>query len=231
MTEQEFLARVSARLGRKSVAEAGTPKWAPSLPLPNVGPTDAEALAERFTLEAIKLSAKVYRVGSEAEVAAKVAEIASEVGAKGSAVRWEDPTLAGLGIDEALKGIGLEVIPFKAGIHGRELVEIAERSMIGVTGVDAAIAELGSLVMGCSILGDKNAPGRGRSVSLLPPVHIAIVRKEQIVYSNVAVFRRLAAGPMPSQVIFASGPSRSADIENDLSIGVHGPCQVHVIIV
>jgi L-lactate dehydrogenase complex protein LldG len=56
------------------------------------------------------------------------------------------------------------------------------------------------------------------------------VRKEQIVYSSVSVFRRLAAGPMPSQVIFKSGPSRSSDIENDLSIGVHGPGHLHVIL-
>ena len=69
-----------------------------------------------------------------------------------------------------------------------------------------------------------------RVVGLLPPVHIAIVRREQLVFSALAVFRRLAAAPIPPQVVFASGPSRSADIENDLSIGVHGPGQVHVIL-
>jgi len=102
----------------------------------------------------------------------------------------------------------------------------------GITGADFAIAETGTLVLGSSRPGVAGGPGRGRTVALLPPIHIAVVRKEQFVYTPAHVFQRLRQlGVMPSQVIFASGPSRSADIENDLSIGVHGPCQAHVIII
>ena len=88
---------------------------------------------------------------------------------------------------------------------------------------DAAIAETGTIVMASS-------PTRGRTVSLLPPLLIAVLRKEDIVFDSTRIFRRLAESPMPSQVIFKSGPSRSSDIENDLTIGVHGPGSLHVIV-
>ncbi|MFZ5826440.1 MAG: LutC/YkgG family protein [Bacillota bacterium] len=231
MNQQEFLARVSARLGRTSPAEAGRPQWQPSAPLPNIGPTDREALVERFVLEAEKLSTKVYQVASEAEVAPMVVAI---LGAEetGTVVRWQDPTLEGLGLDEVLTNAGHWVTPFRHGTESQPQLELAEKAIAGITGVDMAIAETGTLVLASSRIGEPDAPGRGRTVSLLPPIHIAVVRKEQIVYSTLSLFRRLAAaGPLPSQVAFASGPSRSADIENDLSIGVHGPKEVHVILV
>ena len=231
MNQQEFLARVSARLGRTTPSEAGCPQWQPSAPLPNIGPTDVDALVERFVLEAEKLATKVYQVSSEAEVAPMVVAILGAV-ETGTVVRWEDPTLDGLGLDEVLTNAGHWVAPFRHGAESQPQLDLAEKAIAGITGVDAAIAETGTLVLASSRIGEVDAPGRGRAVSLLPPVHIAVVRKEQIVYSTLTLFRRLAAaGPLPSQVAFASGPSRSADIENDLSIGVHGPKEVHVILV
>lgn len=228
-SEQEFLARVSARLGRKSPAEA-KPVWNPTLPVANIGPTDPEALAERFKHELERVGGKVYRA-APTEAAATAAAILTDQGLAGTVVRWEDPSLNGLGLDEALNTAGFTVVPFAPGAGGGALVQAAEQAVAGITGCDAAIAETGSLVLGSRQLEEQSAPGRGRVVSLLPPVHIAIVRLEQLVYSALEVFRGLKSAPMPSQVVFVTGPSRSADIENDLSIGVHGPGQVHVILV
>lgn len=230
MNQQSFINRVRTRLGRSGTE--GEPQWQPSLPIPEVGPTDAEALVERYQAELAKLSGKSYRVLSEAEVAPLVVSILKEAGVAGSVVRWDDPSLNGLGLDEALGEAGYAVTPLKHGEPGRPQVELAEASGAGITGADFAIAETGTLVLGSSRPGVAGAPGRGRTVALLPPVHIAVVRKEQFVYTPAHVFQRLGKmGVLPSQVIFASGPSRSADIENDLSIGVHGPCQAHVIII
>jgi L-lactate dehydrogenase complex protein LldG len=230
ISQHEFLTKVANRLGR-SEAMTAKPEWTRSKPLPNPGPTDKEALAERFCAELQKLSGKTYRAASAAAVPAIVTQILKDAGAEGHVVRWDDHTLDGLGIDEAVAEAGLTVVPVQHGAFRLQVLDKAEQAFAGITGVDMAIAETGTLVMGSSKLGEQGAPGRGRTVSLLPPLHIAIVRKEQLVYSTVAVFRHLAVGPMPSQVVFASGPSRSADIENDLSIGVHGPKQVHVIVV
>lgn len=96
----------------------------------------------------------------------------------------------------------------------------------GLTGVEAAVAESGTLV--CT-----SGPGRGRGLSLVPPVHIAVVRASQIVpdlvdfwTSGLADLRRL-----PSSVVLITGPSKTADIEGVLITGVHGPREVHVVLV
>ncbi|MDF2626833.1 MAG: hypothetical protein K0R39_664 [Symbiobacteriaceae bacterium] len=230
MNQQTFINRVRTRLGRSGTESE--PEWQPSLPIPDVGPTDAEALVERYQMELAKLSGKSYRVLSEAEVGPLLVSILREAGVTGKVVRWDDPTLNDLGLDEALGAAGYAVTPVKHGEPGRPQIELAESAVAGITGADFAIAETGSIVLGSSRPGVAGAPGRGRTVALLPPIHIAVVRKEQFVYTPAHVFQKLRKlGVMPSQVIFASGPSRSADIENDLSIGVHGPCQAHVIII
>ncbi|MBI4771707.1 MAG: LUD domain-containing protein [Chloroflexi bacterium] len=83
-------------------------------------------------------------------------------------------------------------------------------------------------------------PGRGRLASLLPPVHIALVRPEQFFPSLAAFlahhrppecrYRGLAAlFREPSSLTVISGPSRTADIEMTLTIGVHGPGELHVL--
>jgi L-lactate dehydrogenase complex protein LldG len=95
---------------------------------------------------------------------------------------------------------------------------------VGVTGCEAAIAETGSLVM-------VSAPGRPRVASLLPPLHVAVVRRADLFATMGEFFAaqeaRLAAS---AACTFITGPSRTADIELVLTLGVHGPGQVVVVI-
>jgi len=94
-----------------------------------------------------------------------------------------------------------------------------------VTAVDCAIANTGSLVVTA-------APSRPRSLSLLPGVHIAVLFASQIVSHLGAAFETVAAlGSLPSAAHVITGPSRTSDIENDLTIGVHGPAAVTAIVV
>jgi L-lactate dehydrogenase complex protein LldG len=81
----------------------------------------------------------------------------------------------------------------------------------------------GSLVLSASTT-------RPRQVSLLPTVHLALVREDQLVDRMGEALSSYASGAMPSAVHFVTGPSRTSDIENDLSIGVHGPAAVSVIL-
>lgn len=102
-------------------------------------------------------------------------------------------------------------------------VDVADAE-VGLTGCSFAVADTGTLVL-------TSSPARGRSVSLLPSVHIAIVRSSQIRTRLGEVMQALSQmEDMPSYVHFISGPSRSSDIENDQSIGVHGPAAVYVAI-
>ncbi len=99
---------------------------------------------------------------------------------------------------------------------------------VGITGCDFAIADTGTVVLLAAV-------GQGRLVSLLPTVHIVVMKASQIrtrlgeVWHDIAL-RGLDPAHLPSTMIFISGPSRSSDIENDLTIGVHGPAAVHALI-
>lgn len=176
------------------------------------GLRDPDRLAERFAAELERVGGTAHRLSGADEAAPRVVEILRGAGLSGTVLRWDDPGLAHL--DPALQAAGYGVHPFRG-----DLAE-AERACAGITGCRAAIAETGTLVLASP----------GRCVSLLPMLHIALVQKEQIVGSAAEVLARLAREPMPSQVVFVTGPSRSADIENDLSIGVHGPGKLHVLI-
>src|SRR5690606_18699946 len=95
------------------------------------------------------------------------------------------------------------------------------------TDVHAAIAETGSLVC-CS------DGGHSRGLSLIPPVHIAIVRKSDILPDMFDFWPRYAQSQpdeLPSSIAFITGPSKTADIEGVLITGVHGPGRVFVLVV
>jgi len=101
--------------------------------------------------------------------------------------------------------------------------------LVGITEVFCAIAETGTLM---TLSGLHTPP----ATSLLPETHIAVVRVSQIVPAMEEAWRRLrdadgVNGFMPRAVNFISGPSRTADIEQTLTFGAHGPYRVHVVLV
>jgi L-lactate dehydrogenase complex protein LldF len=91
---------------------------------------------------------------------------------------------------------------------------------VGLTGALAAVAETGTLVQ-------PSGPGRPQSTSLLPDIHIAVLREKDI-YENLSQVLKLREIREAATVTLISGPSRTADIEMTLTIGVHGPSEVHV---
>ena len=97
---------------------------------------------------------------------------------------------------------------------------------IGVTGVFGAIAETGTLML-CS------GPDTPASVSLLPETHVAIVPVQRIVrvMEDAWDLARAELGQLPRAVNFISGPSRTADIEQTIVMGAHGPYRVHLVLV
>jgi L-lactate utilization protein LutC len=100
---------------------------------------------------------------------------------------------------------------------------------VGISSVDYAIAETGTLALA-------SAPGRERSTSLLPPLHVAIVDSAQIVPDLFDFFERLDPGDgsapaLASNWTLITGPSKTGDLELTLTTGVHGPGRLHVLIV
>lgn len=98
------------------------------------------------------------------------------------------------------------------------------KSDLGITSAQAAIAETGTLVLDSSV-------ARNRFVSLVPPIHIAILDASKIYTTLGETLAALQSGDELSPAItFITGPSRTADIELTLTIGVHGPQELYVII-
>ncbi len=97
---------------------------------------------------------------------------------------------------------------------------------VGVTMAQAAIAETGTLIL-------ESEKERHRLVSLLPPVHIAVVRADDICLTIGDALKRVRGHvkeEMSRAITFITGPSRTADIELTLTVGVHGPKELYVII-
>lgn len=178
-------------------------------PLPPAPRRSASDLLRRFRLEAEALG-----------VACHVEETADGVLARAAAL---------------LEGLHLlswdpQCLPYGAGAlagaatFGRAPRADQARADVGLTGCDAAIAETGSLVL-------LSGPGRSRTVSLLPPLHVALVAREQIVYSLGDFFAANRARLRHSaSCTVITGPSRTADIELTLTLGIHGPARVIVIV-
>jgi hypothetical protein len=123
--------------------------------------------------------------------------------------------------DERIAGVAAQLRWPECGIRG------AADAAVGVVGAVAGIAVTGSLVIDA-------ARSAGRSASLLPPVCVFVLDANTIVDRPGDVLRdrgRWWPGAVPTQIVIVTGPSRSADIEMTLTVGVHGPGEVHAVIV
>jgi L-lactate dehydrogenase complex protein LldG len=94
----------------------------------------------------------------------------------------------------------------------------------GVTNVDFAVAETGTLVVRAS-------PAHGRALSLVPPIHVAVVEQANLLQDLVDLFQSLTSQGLGSAVSLITGPSKTSDIEMNLVVGVHGPMKVQVFLV
>ncbi len=142
-------------------------------------------------------------------------------------MRGNTRLLATLELDGELEQAGLEVTisDLHVGACAEDLRDAAFAADAGITSVDYGVAETGTLAV-------LARPGQGRSVSLLPPIHIAVLDTRNIVFELAGLFARIAAdGALPSALTLITGPSRTGDIELVLTIGVHGPGELHLILI
>ena len=98
---------------------------------------------------------------------------------------------------------------------------------VSITGCEALIARTGSLLM-------SSAQDSGRTVSVYAPVHICIAYSSQLVYDirdGLEMLSEKYKNKIPSFITLATGPSRTADIEKTLVVGVHGPKEVYVFLI
>jgi L-lactate dehydrogenase complex protein LldG len=175
-------------------------------PIPELGGD----LIAQFRDRAEGLSSTVEVVEQAGEAPAAAARYLERHGLPTRGCVW--PALSALG----WRGAGLDLAPRNA----------SGDDALGVTGAFAALAETGTLM----VVSGSATPG---TVSLLPETHIAIVRASRLVATmeDAWVMARAAFGQLPRAVNFISGPSRTADIEQQMILGAHGPRRVHIIII
>ena len=169
-------------------------------------------LAARFTTSLTAVRGEVRRTENLEAALVEVGTVLDEVSAKAVVANSEAP-LSEVGLDERWPECEWHLVGKTPG----DLREFCARADAGLSGVEAALAETGSLVVHSGI-------GKSRLATLLPPVHIALVPVSclvQDIFTWTALRNREMS--MPSNLNLISGPSKSADIEFTLTLGVHGP--------
>ena len=217
----EFLEAIRhrTRTGRYRPTRAPDVAWTPGdKPRESAPIEDPPA---RFLEELEAVGGHGRRVESLKEARGYVVSLAREQDAK-LLVRWDVEELEKLGVDEPLEEAGVEVAIWR---DLEDFREVAAEANIGLSTAEWAIAETGSLVLA-------SGPERGRTVTLLPQTYVAVIPTERVLGTVPEAIEKYAGiGGLPANVCFHTGPSRSGDIEMSLAIGVHGPGDVHVILV
>jgi len=173
-------------------------------------PVSLDAEVERFLEEVKKLSG-VGQKFSPSDIDAALDALVREQNVQKATV-WETSHLRQLGITEILNSLGVELIPPNADKH-----EMAQCDL-GITEADFLLPETGTLVL-------RSSAEKPRAVSLLPRIHLAIVRPEMLRGDMHQVF---AEAKDHHYLVFITGPSRTADIELTVTLGVHGPKNLYV---
>ena len=184
--------------------------------MPPVGATAEEQFA-LFAKNASDLKATFKLVKDEAELAAELKAIAV-------AENWQRTATHGGALAQATaKALGLPTIVTNDGYDKHEM----EKCDAGISECDALIAQTGTVLVTSRSAG-------GRALSCLPPHHVVIARREQLVADLPAAFalvKQKYGGNYPSMISFITGPSRTGDIERILVLGAHGPKKLTIFCV
>lgn len=219
-TDQEtFMARVLGALGHSTTTRAPDP---PDIDESLARVTDpSDDLLALFETEAKQVGMVVHRVDL-AELADAVTRRLVDAGTKTVATGIADAALSAP-IHDALTQHKIDLYDWRRESALNGLFDIDA----GITDVHAALAETGTLIC-CS------DDAHGRCLSLVPPVHLAIVCRSNVLADMIDFWKSDGLGnatPPPSSISLITGPSKTADIEGELITGVHGPKDVWIFLV
>ena len=223
MDREAFLARVreAARIGGAYRVH------------PNAVPDDAGYCGGGEDLPAT-LAAEINAVGGEALVVADCQAARAAVGdildrySPALALCWQHALLDELDLHGILSARGIERLDY-ASLHAREADDCRAAMLhadIGISSATVAVAETGTLALA-------SGQGRERVVSLLPPVHLALVGASQILPDLFDLFAMIerTVPDLSSNWVLITGPSKTGVLELKLTTGVHGPGHWPVVVV
>lgn len=208
-----ILARIRAAQGKPAVADAVEREPVRAHLAAHASgprPRGSGSSTAQFGARALALASTLDTVGTVSDVPRAVGEFLKRNVLPLAAVCWTEFA----GLDWVAAGLKVEA---RAASDG---------DLVGITGAFCAIAETGTLML-------VSGPHTPAAASLLPETHIALVRANRIVTGMEDAWRLLRAElpVMPRAVNFVSGPSRTADIEQTVTLGAHGPYRAHIIVI
>ena len=179
------------------------------------------ALVARWQQEFRALSGHAYGPLTPAAAIGQARDLLVARGAH-EVLAWDDEALPVPNLSQALAAVGIETIHPQVNTDPAALDHVA----VGITGASAGLADTGSIIV-------TSGPGRPRSASLVPPVYLAFLPISRIYPDLPAWMAQEGARLLPgtANLVIITGPSRTADIELTLIIGVHGPGEIHVILI
>ncbi len=226
MDRDVFLDRIADRLGRARQRQAPARDLVgPPASRAAALPTASSELRARFVAELDRVGGRVHVVDSLPEVSVVLRAELQRLHAS-RVVSWARQEFCSWHVEAVWQDHRVVAADDRTADRETWFRGAMLEAEVGITTVSHAVAATGSLVVAAS-------PTRPRGVSLLPTAHIALVRDGQIVPT---LEWALGAPPtrtrprLPSALHVITGPSRTSDIENDLTIGVHGPASVVAIL-
>ena len=175
-------------------------------------------LYDKFKVAAEALSAEVYRAANMDEARQLVTKIVGEL-------KVDKVVYAASELTDAIdvKGIAKDL---NVTMTDENLRTNAADAGLGISQLDYAVAEIGTLTGNATSI-------ESRMVSILPPIHMALVKTKNILpnlLDTIATYNK-NLGELPRYLTFVSGPSRTSDIERVLTIGVHGPGRLIIVFI
>ena len=228
-SRDRMLARIRASLANTRAALAAEAARAPHAPPPFVHPPQDD-LPAQFAAELARLEGYPHRCADDAQALAAIRSIL-QAHSPSSVVAWDRDEIGLPGLDALLDELGVRALDGTiVGAERAARLQALEPARVCISGADLGIAESGTIVV-------RGGAGRGRLASLIAPVHIAVLRGAQIVRGLGEALALLQARYGPdifagsSSLTLISGPSRTGDIELTLTLGVHGPREIHVVLI
>ena len=186
--------------------------------LPKVG-DGFDARAELFARNSVQLKSTFHLLPDEAAASRTLAEIAQAESWKNVAAHGNGA--AGPSTRAIVTALNLPAVWTDSGYDVREM----ERCDAGISECDALVAQTGSVLVTSRSAG-------GRALSVLPPHHVVLARRDQLLGDLPAAFsllERKYSQSYPSFIGFITGPSRTGDIERILVLGAHGPKKLTIL--
>ncbi len=236
MTEHNpFMSRIRTALGHSAVQAGGVERCSALFRttdsveiLERIESRSQESrreLLQQFRENAALLNLNVHAAAGFSAAGEIIAGIIQnsepEFGSDRQVIQHDHPDIAALALSTRL---GDGVVLHTTGTADRDLREKTIASFVGLTAPFWGVADSATVVQ-------ITMPGQPRSTSLVPAVHIALLRLENLLADLTELYAVLRRDPPASSYVFISGPSKTADIESKLVHGAHGPREMHAVVV